>query len=131
MAPLFALKKDIDFISIQYGDVASEIAYAKKRYGVTFHEAPGVDLQNDIEANLALTEACDLTISVASAPGQFALAAGASVIIMCLGQPWWDFGGTSKVLFAQDGEFVYDVKSRDWGKVLNRVVRRIKERLFV
>ena len=67
-------------------------------------------------------------MSVGSAPGQFALAVGAPVILMGVGLVWWGFGNLSKVPFAKDGELVFDSNDHDWECVVRIVAQKVRER---
>jgi len=129
LGPLREIADKVDFINIQYGEVSEEVAKAKEMFGLTIHCLDGIDLKADIDANLAIMEACDLVISSSSAPGQFAMAAGVPTIVMASVKVWWAFGGGSKVLFANDGELVYGEEKPDWNVLMTKIVDRAKERL--
>ena len=129
MAPLKELAGKVDFINIQYGDVTEEVAKAQEMHGITIHNFEDVNLKDDIDANLAIMDACDLVISSASAPGQFSMAVGASTIIMASSKQWSAFGGGDKVPFAKDGELIIGDEIIDWDKILTRVAARASARL--
>ncbi|MCW2247890.1 tetratricopeptide (TPR) repeat protein/ADP-heptose:LPS heptosyltransferase [Azospirillum fermentarium] len=82
LAPLFAVP-GVVFVSVQYGDTADEIAEVRRRFGVTIHQAPGLDLKNDIDGAAALTAGLDLVIAPAVSGAELAGA---------LGVPVWRFG---------------------------------------
>lgn len=129
LGPLQEIADQVDFINIQYGDVSDELMKAKDLFGLTIHNLEGVDLKMDIDANLAIMEACDLVICSCSAPGQFAVAAGVPTILMASVKVWWAFGGGDKVLFAKDGELVYGEEKLDWNDLMTKITNRAKERL--
>jgi tetratricopeptide (TPR) repeat protein len=69
------------FISLQYGDVATERALAKENgWPVTFID--GIDFKKDIDNWLSLACACDQIISVSTALVHFAGAAGRRVDLL-------------------------------------------------
>ena len=129
LGPLREIADKVDFINIQYGEVSEEVVKAKEMFGLTIHCLEDIDLKADIDANLAIMEACDLVISSSSAPGQFAMAAGVPTIVMASVKVWWAFGGGSKVLFAKDGELVFGEEKPDWNVLMTKIANRAKERL--
>ncbi len=129
LGPLMKYADKIDFINLQYGEVTNELAEVKSTFGVTVHQFDDVDLKADIEANLAIMDACDYVVSPASAPAQFAMAVGAPTLIMSLPRLWWAFGGTDRVLFAKDGELIIGGDNPSWDDVITRVAQRLGERL--
>jgi len=129
LGPLKPLAEKVDFINVQYGDVKEELATTREMHGFTIHDYEDIDLKNDIEANLAIMDACDLVISSASAPGQFSLALGSPTIIMASSKQWSAFGGGDIIPYARDGELILGDEIIDWEKILNRVVDRANERL--
>ena len=129
MAPLKELSKKVDFINIQYGDTTDELARAKEMHDITIHALEGIDLKMDIDANLAIMEACDLVISSCSAPGQFSLAVGAPTILAAASKQWWAFGGGSKVPFAVDGELILGGEIVDWDDIWTRISNNAMKRL--
>jgi tetratricopeptide (TPR) repeat protein len=70
------------FVNLQYGDCAEELADARQRFGVEIHQAPGLDLKDDLDQAASLTSALDMVIS-----------AGTSVCAMAgaLGKETWMF----------------------------------------
>jgi len=129
MGPLKDLSKKVDFINIQYGDVTEEIKTAKEMHDITIHNFDDIDLKQDIEANLAIMDACDLVISSCSAPGQFSMAVGAPTILMASTKQWPVFGGGDRMPFAKEGELIIGDEITDWDDILNRVARRATEKL--
>ncbi|PWC71745.1 tetratricopeptide repeat protein [Azospirillum sp. TSH58] len=80
--PVFALP-GVVFVTLQYGDCATEIAEAERRFGVTIHRWGDLDLKDDLEGVAALMTVLDLVITPASSVGELAGA---------LGVPVWRFG---------------------------------------
>lgn len=72
----------VNFVNLQYGECREELEDARRRFGVTIHEPPGLNLKNEQDEAAALTAALDLVIS-----------AGTSVCAMAgaLGKPTWMF----------------------------------------
>ncbi|WP_247877326.1 tetratricopeptide repeat protein [Azospirillum brasilense] len=80
--PVFALP-GVVFVTLQYGDCATEIAEAERHFGVTIHRWDDLDLKNDLDGVAALMTTLDLVITPASSVGELAGA---------LGVPVWRFG---------------------------------------
>ncbi len=129
MAPLFALSDQLDFVNLQYGDCAAEIAHAKDLYGVKIHNFEDVNYKDDIEANMAIMRACDIVVSACTAPGMFSMASGASTLIMVPDRPWWCFGEESVIPFTADAEAIYVRKDQGWDDILAKVTSKLTEKL--
>lgn len=130
MGPLKELSKEVDFINIQYGDVAEELAQLKELHDITIHNFDDIDLKMDIDANLAIMDQCDLVVSSCSAPGQFSIAVGAPTILMASSKQWWAFGATDgTVPYAKDAELIVGGEIVDWQDILMRVDNRVRARL--
>lgn len=128
--PLMDLADHVDFVNLQYAGAEEDIKLIKDKYGVDIINFEDVDLKNDIEANLAIMNNCDLVLSVASAPAQFAIAIGVSTVVMGTHDHWWRFGNKeSKVSFAKDAEIVLSDEAYDWSQAVERSAKRIAERL--
>lgn len=131
LAPLMELAGKVEFINLQYGNVAEEIKSLKEAYGVDVHTFDDVDLKLDIEANLAIASLCDVVVSSHSAPGMFSLASGTPTIFMSSAVPWWSFGSERKVLFAQDVEYIANEGEADWDYIMPVVTERVAHRLNI
>ncbi len=129
LGPLLALSEHVDFINLQYGDVADELQAVKDMHGVTIHSFEDIDLKQDIEANLAIMEACDIVVSSCSAPGMFAMSLGRPTLLMGQGLPWWSFGAGDRAPFVKEAEFFADGIEAGWSVTVGRVAGRVKERL--
>ena len=129
LGPLMALSDQVDFINLQYGDVADELAEFKDKFGVTIHNFEDVDLKADIEANLAIMSRCELVVSSCSAPGMFAMSSGRPTLLMSSAPPWWCFGATPRVPFAKDATIYFGENSNDWESTIKRVADQVQQRL--
>ena len=59
--PIFA-QAGAQFITLQGGDTADELAEAERRFGIHIHRPPGLDLVKDIEGQAALVSGLDAVI---------------------------------------------------------------------
>lgn len=74
-------RENVQFISLQYGDVSEERAFAKREsLPVTFID--GIDFKKDIDTWFALACACDEVLSVSTALVHFVGAAGRKVNLL-------------------------------------------------
>ncbi|MEY4250766.1 MAG: hypothetical protein RJA87_2399 [Pseudomonadota bacterium] len=64
--PIFS-KSGLTFVNLQYGDTTDECAQIAAQFGVTVHQAPELDLFNDLEGLAALSAALDIGIGFSNA----------------------------------------------------------------
>jgi hypothetical protein len=64
--PIFT-KPGLTFVNLQYGDTTDECAQIAEQFGTTIHQAPGLDLFNDLEGLAALSTALDIGIGFSNA----------------------------------------------------------------
>jgi predicted Zn-dependent protease len=82
------------FVALQYGDVAEEIRAAAATFGVTVHEAAGVDRFHDLEGLAALVAALDAVVTTSNTNAHVAGAVGtptATVLSADPGLLWYWF----------------------------------------
>lgn len=108
---------DCHFINLQYGDCAEELTYFKDTCGVEVYDPDGIDLRADLDACAALTQACDIVISIGAAPGMMAYGVNTPIIWMFPYTPWWAFGETSKTPFYKNARIIAPETPRDWQEV--------------
>lgn len=125
LAPLLA-RKDVRFVSLQYGNVADDLA-AFNELGHEVHHWP--EAAADYDETAALVTALDLVITVQTAAAHLAGALGCPVWILLPTSPEWRYlaSGTqlpwypSATLFRQ-------ARVGDWGPVVEAVARALGER---
>ncbi|MEO0318039.1 MAG: hypothetical protein RL404_1716 [Pseudomonadota bacterium] len=124
-ALLPALAHDgIDFIDLQYGDHRAERDAFEAAHGIQIQHLDDVDCTHDIDGLAALTDACDLVLTVSNTTAHLAGALGKPTIVMLpdaaarlwywpadgLKSPWYP----SACLFHKSGE-------RGWDNVVDAV----------
>lgn len=82
----------LTFINLQYGRADVALADAERRFGVTIHRWPEVDLKDDLEETAALTAALDLVIAAPTSVGEMAGALGVPVWRCSPGGDWSALG---------------------------------------
>ena len=75
MMPIFG-RRDVVYVSLQYGDVSAEIAQFKAKTGIEIVEFESVDNFNDLDGHAALIDACDYVVSVSNTTAHIAGALG-------------------------------------------------------
>lgn len=116
----------IQFVSLQYGDVAEEARAAETALGVSLpHWPEGIA---DLDEFAALVSAVDLVISVCNTTVHFAGALGKPVWVMTPAVPEWRYGldtpsmrwYPSSVMFRQPGHGAWDVVIQQIKGALNK-----------
>lgn len=107
--PLFEMP-GIHVIPLQYGDVQTEVAAARRDFAVTLPMWADLDLKQDLEGVIALMSRLDLVIAPSSSVGELAAAAGvptwrcspaADWTMLGTGvRPWFD---AQRILIAENG----------------------------
>jgi len=62
LEPLFRVKGAV-FVNLQYDDVTEDVRRALTKFGVTLHQAPELDLFDDLDGAAALTRGLDYVVS--------------------------------------------------------------------
>lgn len=80
------------FVNLQYGDCREELEEARKLFGVEIHEAPGLNLKDDLDDAAALTCALDLVIAPNTSVFAMAGATGVPTWLLNLDSDWTMLG---------------------------------------
>ncbi len=125
------LAEKVDFINLQYDDCSEELGQFEELYGIKVHDFKDVNLKQDIEANLAIMENCDLVVAGMSAPAMFSMSLGQKTIVMGQADPWWLFGAADRIVsFVKSARVVTD-NGKGWPDTVGRTYRAIKEELGI
>lgn len=89
--PIFS-KPGLIFVNLQYGDTTDECAQIAAQFGVTVHQAPGLDLFNDLEGLAALSAALDLGIGFSNASTNLLGAVGTRLHLLTPPASWPTLG---------------------------------------
>ncbi len=129
LGPIMQFGDRVHFVNLMYSDVREDLAKIKDMYGVEIQSFDDVNMKQDIEANLAIIDNCDLVVSSCSAPGIFSLSKGCPTLLMARDLPWWCFGSRGPLLFAKDAELMTHENGMEWSTVLERTVAAMSEKL--
>ena len=84
--------KNVQFVSLQYGDTVKEVAAVTSHFGVSLNSWSDIDRKDDLDAVAALMSSLDLVISVGTAVAQLAAAVGVPVWLLSAQRGWPMFG---------------------------------------
>jgi hypothetical protein len=126
-APIFQTP-GVSFITLQYGDAAEELAFARKVFGVEIWTPPGVDLKNDIDELSALTAALDLMIGPANAATNLSAALGVETWILTYPNAWTRLGSEHYPWYPSARAFTLDPKA-GWGQATEATARALRARI--
>ncbi|MBL8771316.1 MAG: tetratricopeptide repeat protein [Phenylobacterium sp.] len=80
------------FVNLQYGDCSEELERAKREFGVTIWQPPGIDLKEDLDDVAALCCAMDVTIGFSNATLNIGAACGAPAWLLTTPGIWTRLG---------------------------------------
>ena len=91
---------DMQFINLQYGDTAKEVADLAEEHGRSLYSVPEIDIFNDIDGVLSIISACDLVITTSNSTAHLAGALGKEALLLVpysVGKFWYwhDIDGVS------------------------------------
>ncbi len=80
------------FVNLQYGECGEELEQARKLFGVDIHQAPGLNLKDQLDDAAALTRALDLAIAPNTSVFAMAGAVGVPTWLLNLDCDWTMLG---------------------------------------
>ena len=84
--------QEVRLVSLQYGDVAAEIAALRRETGIEIIEELSIDNFHDIDGLVSLIDACDLVISISDTTVHLAGALGRPTWVLLHDVPDWRWG---------------------------------------
>jgi tetratricopeptide (TPR) repeat protein len=112
----------VDFVSLQYGDTAEEIARAQAELGVTVVDYRDVDNFNDIDGLASLIKACDLVVSVDNTTVHLAGALGQDTRVLLPALPDWRWAlGRDDSPWYASLKLYRQERGRGWAPVFEKV----------
>jgi tetratricopeptide (TPR) repeat protein len=73
---------DVDWVSLQYGDVNDEIEQVRAAYGVHVHQIKGLDVMQDLDGLLSLISQCDAVLSTSNSVAHLTGSIGKQGIVL-------------------------------------------------
>ena len=113
---------DLDFISLQYGDVKDEINEVNKKYGLNIQTADSIDNYSNIDGLLSLIHACDLVLSIDNSTVHFAGASGKKTWVMLpFNADWRWFNDGDQCMWYPSTKLFRQETLGQWGSVFKRL----------
>lgn len=114
----------VQFVNLQYGDCAAELAEMRDNLGVDIWTPPGIDLKDDLDEVAALTCALHLTLGPANATTNIAAACGASVWLVSTPGAWPRLGTDRYPWYPQVRTFVPPAYNR-WAPAMTELTQAL------
>lgn len=114
------------FVNLQYGDCVEELADARQRFGVEIHEAPGLNLKDDLDQAASLTSALDMVITAGTSVCAMAGALGKETWMFTIRDVWDRLGADNYPWFPSVRIFERDAP--EWDACLAEIARELSAR---
>jgi hypothetical protein len=125
LAPILALP-GVEFVSLQYGDVAGEIAGVEAALGVKILSFPEAELY-DFEDIAAATMAMDAVVTVQTALSHVAGATGTSCLTLIPSVAEWRYGlSAERMIWYKSLRLLRQEAPGDWGRVIEDVCKALE-----
>jgi hypothetical protein len=127
-APLLALS-GVHFVDVQYGDTAAERGEVERATGVRLVHFDEVDYFNDLEAVLALLQACDLLITTSNVNAHLGGVLGQRTWLLYLADNppfhYWAHQGAYRSRYYPSVEILTSPGLRDWSGLAALAARKL------
>jgi len=127
LAPVLTLP-GVTLFSLQYGDVAEDIARAEAEFGVKIHTYDDLDLKDDFENTAALTAAMDLVIGPTNTARQVAAGLGVETLVLTRLPYELDLGQDRNPMFPHMQNFTR-LPDADWAPAIQRIAEAVRGKL--
>jgi tetratricopeptide (TPR) repeat protein len=119
----------VQWINLQYGDCAGDLAQVRARLGVTVHHDPEVDQMADLDAFAAQVAALDLVVTTSNTTAHMAGALAVPCWVMLAHVPdWrWQVAGERPLWYARMRLYRQPVRG-DWAGPIAEVAEALAER---
>ena len=120
----------IRFVSLQYGDTATELANLDAQLGIEVARLPGIDLFNDIDDLAALIAACDLVITTSNVTAHIAGGLGRPVwtlLPLRAGRPWCWFTERADSPWYPSMQLLSQHREGEWDGLIEDVGRKLRD----
>ena len=118
---------NVVFLNLQYGDTKDEINKIKIKYNIDIFDLKEVDNFNNIDDLAALTNACDMVVSIENIIFALAGALGieSKILLKCNCQ-WFNGHNDLKSYWFENQSFFRQTLSGDWEKALDKIKKEIE-----
>ncbi len=117
-------KPGIAWVSLQYGQVAPEIAAFAKRHGIEVFQDPEIDPTNDLDGLAAQISALDGVVSISNSTVHFAGALGKPCWVLLSagrGRMWYWPRENERTPWYDSLRLIHQAKPADWAGAMGRL----------
>jgi Flp pilus assembly protein TadD len=118
----------VQFVNLQYGDCAEDLARLAQMSGVEIRQPPGLDIKDDIDDLAALCAALDAVAAIQNATSVLAGACGTPVVFVAGADSWFQLGEAQPPWFAQ-ARFCPAESFADWSPALAAATGEVRRLL--
>ncbi len=122
----------VEFVNLQYGQVADQINEIKNQADVDIHQITGLDIYNDIDGLLALIDACDIVITTSNVTAHLAGSIGKRGCVLVpfsRGKLWYWHLNDAYSFWYPSLRVLYQSDRFDWSVTIRRTQDWIEESL--
>lgn len=116
----------VQFVNIQYGDCAQDLAQLKQMSGVELRQPLGLNVKDDLDDLAALCTALDGVVSIQNATGALAGACGAPVVFLARPGSWPQLGQERPPWFA-DARICAANDVSDWAAAMSAATEEVRQ----
>jgi hypothetical protein len=123
---------DVDWVNLQYGDVAAEIEQVKMELGIDVLQVPGLDVFNDLDGLMGLIQACDFVVSTSNSTAHFCGAIGQRGVVMVpynKGKLWYWHTQDGPSPWYPSLHIVHGRQQNDWSHPLSEINDYLRKHL--
>ena len=130
LLPILSMN-DMQFVNLQYGDTAEEIAVLSEKHQQSLYSVPEIDIFNDIDGVLSIISACDLIITTSNSTAHLAGALGKETLLLTpysVGKFWYwhDIDGVS--LWYPSVRVFPQTTQGEWADPINAIKTYLEKR---
>ena len=130
LLPILSMN-DMQFVNLQYGDTAEEVALLNEKHQQSLYSVPEIDIFNDIDGVLSIISACDLIITTSNSTAHLAGALGKETLLLIpysVGKFWYwhDIDGFS--LWYPSVRVFPQITQGEWADPINAVKAYLEKR---
>ena len=115
----------VQFVNIQYGDCAEDLARLAQTSGIEIRQPPGLNIKDDIDELAALCAALQAVVSIQNATGALAGACGARVLFVAGPGSWTQLGQAYAPWYA-DARLCVTDSYGDWAPALSAAAEELR-----
>ncbi len=132
LLPLLRIE-DIAFVSLQYGNIQSELDEFNEKNRINIQECQKVDNFNDLDGHAALIEACDFVVLISNTTAHIAGAIGKETYLICpsgKGAMWyWSNQINGKSMWYPSIQIYKQEIPGEWSQPIQMICNKIKNKI--